>query len=219
MSEPIKILLVDDHPLVREGLATLIAQQPDFLVCGQAGTPPEAMQLVAATQPDVVIVDISLENASGLELLKNLKATHPTLKTLVLSMHDESLYAERALHAGARGYLMKREAAQRIIAGIRAVHAGQLFVSAAIAARLAEKFVSGANSATRSPADLLSDRELEVFELLGRGQSTRLISEQLNMGFKTVQTHQARIKEKLQLANATELLRAAIQWHEAQTQK
>jgi len=214
MPQKIKVLLVDDHPLVREGLVNLIALQPDLEVCGEAGTEPQALALIAAAQPDVAVVDLTLENGSGLELIKSLKAGHPGVAVLVLSMHDESLYAERALHAGARGYLMKRAAGKNVIQGIRAVHAGQLYVSETISAALAEKFVGGRTAAPVSPVEQLSDRELAVFELLGRGQNTRQIAGHLHVGFKTVQSYCARIKEKLHLANATELLREAIRWNE-----
>lgn len=218
MSPKLKILLVDDHPLVREGLTNLILQQPDMEVCGEAAGEPQALELIAGVQPDVAVVDISLENGSGLELIKSVKAMHPAVAMLALSMHDESLYAERALRAGARGYLMKREAAKKVIQGIRAVLAGQLFVSEKVATLMAERFVdSGAPSA--SPVEQLSDRELEVFQLLGRGLSTRQIAEHLHVGFKTVQAYSARIKEKLQLANATELLRAAMQWNADHAEK
>ncbi|MDR3458509.1 MAG: response regulator transcription factor [Verrucomicrobiae bacterium] len=215
MGTKIKVLLVDDHPLVREGLANLINQQPDLEICGEAGNEPQALELIGQTLPDVAVVDLSLENGSGIELLKNIRVRHPGVKALVLSMHDENLYAERALHAGARGYIMKREAAKKVIAGIQAVHAGQLYVSEKIAATMAEKFVGGKSTAEASPIEQLSDRELQVFELLGQGQSTRQISESLHVGFKTVQAYQARIKEKLQLANASELMRAAIRWNES----
>lgn len=215
MPPKIKILLVDDHPLVREGVANLIRQQQDLEVCGEAASEPEALQLIGCAQPDVAVLDLSLENGSGLELIKNVKAMHPAVAMLALSMHDESLYAERALRAGARGYLMKREAARKVIQGIRAVLAGQLFVSEKIAASLAERFVEGRKRVT-SPVDQLSDRELEVFQLLGHGQSTRQIADHLHVGFKTVQAYSARIKDKLDLANATELLRAALQWNENQ---
>ena len=218
MSNKIKVLLVDDHPLVRDGLVNLINQQPGLEVCGEVGSEAEAMAAAARLQPDVAVVDITLETGSGIELLKSLKAAHPEVKTLVLSMHDDALYAERALHAGARGYIMKREAAKRIIAGIQAVHAGQMFVSEKISAAMAEKFVSG-KSASTTPVEQLSDRELQVFELVGRGQTTRQISESLHVGFKTVQAYQARIKEKLNLANASELMREAIRWNESRQQK
>jgi len=216
MAQKIKVRLVDDHPLVREGVANLILQQPDMEVCGEAATEPQALQLIGSIQPNVAVVDLSLENGSGLELIKSIKSMHPAVAMLALSMHDESLYAERALRAGARGYLMKREAAKKVIQGIRAVLTGQLFVSEKITASMAERFVAG-RPAGASPVDLLSDRELEVFQLLGRGQNTRQIADHLHVGFKTVQAYCARIKEKLQLANATELLRAAMQWNEQQS--
>jgi len=160
-------------------------------------------------------VDISLENGSGLELIRSLKAMHPEVTVLVLSMHEESLYAERALRAGARGFIMKREAARKVIEGIHAVRAGRLYVSDKIAARMTEKFIEGTARAKPSPLEQLSNRELEVFQLLGRGQGTRQIAERLHVGFKTVQAYNARIKEKLGLANATELLREAIRWNES----
>ena len=218
MPPKIKILLVDDHPLVREGLANLIHQQPDLEVCGEAASQPQALQLISDAKPDIAVVDISLENGSGLELIKSIKAMHSSVAMLALSMHDESLYAERALRAGARGYLMKREAAKKVIQGIRAVLAGQLFVSEKISSLMAERFVEGRTAVT-SPVEQLSDRELEVFQLLGRGHSTRQIADHLNVGFKTVQAYCARIKDKLQLANATELLRAAMQWNADQPEK
>jgi DNA-binding NarL/FixJ family response regulator len=219
MPPKIKILLVDDHPLVREGVANLINQQPDLEVCGEAGNEPQALQLIGATGPEVAVVDISLANGSGLELIKSIKALHPAVTVLVLSMHDESLYAERALRAGARGYIMKSEAAKKVIAGVRAVLAGQLYVSEKTAALMAEKFVEGRTAASASPVEQLSDRELEVFQLLGRGQSTRQIADHLHVGFKTVQAYSARIKEKLKLANATELLREAMHWNDRQQGK
>lgn len=209
----IKVFLVDDHPLVRDGLAAIINQQPDVEVCGEAETAPLALAAINAAKPDVVIVDISLANGSGLDLVKDLKAGNSGLKTLVLSMHDESLYAERSLHAGARGYIMKREAAKKVVEGIRAVHAGQLYVSEKVANIMAEKFAAGGTGAV-SPVETLSDRELEVFQLLGRGLSTRQIAEHLHVGFKTVQAYCARIKDKLHLANATELLTEAIRWND-----
>jgi DNA-binding NarL/FixJ family response regulator len=214
MPKKIKVLVVDDHPLVREGLVNLIGQQADLEICGEAANEPQALELIGAIQPEVAIVDISLENGSGIELVKSIKAIYPAVTVLVLSMHDESLYAERALRAGARGYIMKREAAKKIIQGIHSVHDGQLYVSEKIAAMMAEKFVDG-RTAAASPVEQLSNRELEVFQLLGRGQTTRQIADHLHVGFKTVQAYNARIKEKLKLANGTELLREAIRWHES----
>jgi DNA-binding NarL/FixJ family response regulator len=219
MSQKIKVLLVDDHPLVREGLANLINQQADLQICGEAGNEPQALELIRTVQPHVAIVDISLESGSGIELIKSIKAMFPAVTVLVLSMHDESLYAERALRAGARGYVMKREAAKKVIEAIRCVLAGQLYVSDKIAALMTEKFIEGRTAATTSPIEQLSDRELEVFQLLGLGHNTRQIAEHLHIGFKTVQAYCARIKEKLQLANATELLREAVRWQENQQAK
>jgi DNA-binding NarL/FixJ family response regulator len=219
MSQKIKVLLVDDHPLVREGLVNLISQQADLQICGEAGNEPQALEIIRTVQPHVAIVDISLESGSGIELIKSIKAMFPAVAVLVLSMHDESLYAERALRAGARGYVMKREAAKKVIQAIRCVLAGQLYVSEKIAARMAEKFVEGRPTATASPIEQLSNRELEVFQLLGLGHNTRQIADHLHVGFKTVQAYCARIKEKLKLANATELLREAIRWQESQQAK
>ena len=214
-----KIILVDDHPLVREWLANLINEQADLHVCGEASNAPQAFESISAAKPDIVIVDLALEGGSGIELIKNIKAAHPEVATIVLSMHDESLYAERALRAGARGYIMKREATKKILQGIRSVLAGKLFISDKISGAMAEKFVEGNSKASESPVQQLSDRELEVFQLLGRGFTTRQISEHLNIGFKTVQAYCARIKEKLNLTNITELLREAIRWHESQQGK
>ena len=219
MSQKIKVLLVDDHPLVREGLVNLINQQADLQICGEAGNEPQALELIRTVQPRVAIVDISLESGSGIELIKSIKAMFPAVTVLVLSMHDESLYAERALRAGARGYVMKREAAKKVIEAIRCVLAGQLYVSDKIAALMAEKFVKGRTDASASPIEQLSNRELEVFQLLGLGHNTRQIADHLHVGFKTVQAYCARIKEKLKLANATELLREAIRWQESQQSK
>ena len=219
MSQKIKVLLVDDHPLVREGLVNLISQQADLQICGEAVNELQALEIIRTVQPHVAIVDISLENGSGLELIKSIKAMFPAVTVLVLSMHDESLYAERALRAGARGYVMKREAAKKVIQALRCVLAGQLYVSDKIAALMAEKFVGGRPAATASPIEQLSNRELEVFQLLGLGHNTRQIADHLHVGFKTVQAYCARIKEKLKLANATELLREAIRWQESQQAK
>jgi DNA-binding NarL/FixJ family response regulator len=219
MSQTIKVLLVDDHPLVREGLVNLISQQADLQICGEAGNEPQALELIRTVRPDVAIVDISLETGSGIELIKSIKAMFPAVTVLVLSMHDELLYAERALRAGARGYVMKREAAKKVIEAIRCVLAGQLYVSDKIAALMAEKFVEGRQPATASPIEQLSNRELEVFQLLGLGHNTRQIADHLHVGFKTVQAYCARIKQKLKLANATELLREAIRWQESQQAK
>jgi DNA-binding NarL/FixJ family response regulator len=210
---------VDDHPLVREWLSTLINQQADLQVCGEAESAPKALQMISQVDPDVAIVDISMEGGSGLELIKNIKASHPNVIVVVLSMHDEALYAERALRAGARGYIMKREATKRILQVIRSVRAGKLYLSDKMAMLMAEKFVDGRPSAAGTVVEKLSDRELEVFQLLGRGCTTRQIAEELHVSVKTIQAFCARIKEKLGLLNATELLREALRWSDSQQQK
>ena len=209
-----KIFLVDDHPLVREWLTNLINEQPDLTVCGEAESSPQALQAIEQIKPDVAVVDIALRDSSGIELIKDLKQTCPNVMVLVLSMHEESHYAERALRAGARGYIMKRETTKKVIAAIRQVLSGQLYVSETIAAAMAAQFVSGKTLDAASPAQQLSDRELEVFEMLGQGRGTRQIAESLRVSVKTVQAYCARIKEKLNLASATELLREAVRWHE-----
>jgi DNA-binding NarL/FixJ family response regulator len=219
MAQKVKILLVDDHPLVREWLATLINQQPDLQVCGEADSAPKALQMMGAVNPQVAIVDISMEGGSGIELIKNVKASHPAVMVIVLSMHDEALYAERALRAGARAYIMKREATKRVLQAIRCVLGGKIYVSDNMAMLLAERFVEGPSSTPASPTENLSDRELEVFQLLGRGYSTRRIAEEMHVSVKTIQAFCARIKEKLKLFSATELLREAVRWHESQQEK
>jgi DNA-binding NarL/FixJ family response regulator len=210
-----RVFIVDDHPLVREWLTTLINQQTDLAVCGEAATAAEAMQAVGASKPEAAIVDISLTDSSGIELIKDLKKACPGLVVLVLSMHEESHYAERALRAGARGYLMKRETTRKVIPAIRQILEGKLCVSEAIAAAMTAQFVEGKTLATSSPVGQLSDRELEVFEGLGQGRTTRQIAETLRVSVKTVQAHCARIKEKLNLSSATELLREAVRWDES----
>ena len=215
MTPKTKILLVDDHPLVREWLTNLINEEPDFEVCGQTGTAREALGLIETLSPRIVVVDISLDGSSGLELIKDVKATHPKVDMIVLSMHDEMLYAERAMRAGAAGYIMKREATRKVLDAIRTVIQGGLYFSNAVNAMLAQKLVQGAGDQSVSIGSL-SDRELEVFQLLGRGYNTRQISGQMNVGFKTVHAYCGRIKEKLNLANINELVFHAIRWHESQ---
>jgi DNA-binding NarL/FixJ family response regulator len=210
----VDIFLVDDHPLVREWLTNLIHQQPDLIVCGEAEDAPHALQAIAALKPDVAIVDISLKQGSGIELIKDLKALDPSLAIIVLSMHDERLYAERALRAGARGYIMKRETAKKIIMAIRQMLTGKIYMSESLAAIFAEKFVDGRLLTSGSLVEQLSDRELEVFQLLGKGYETRQVAQMMTVSMKTVQAHCAHIKEKLKLTNAAELLREAVRWQE-----
>jgi DNA-binding NarL/FixJ family response regulator len=216
MTRKAKILLVDDHPLVREWLANLINQQPDLEVCGEAESAPTALKLIGTVNPEIAIVDISMEGGSGLELIKNIQASYPNVMVIVLSMHDEALYAERALRAGARGYIMKREATKRVLQAIRSVLSGELCLSDKMAMLMAERFVHGRPKTTGSVMEKLSDRELEVFQLLGRGYNTRQIANELHVGFKTVQAFCARIKEKLNFVNGAELLREAVRWHDRQ---
>ena len=215
MNKPkVKIFLVDDHPLVREWLTNLIHQQPDLVVCGESEDAPHALQEISAARPDVAIVDISLKQGSGIELIKNIKRLQPGIVIIVLSMHDERLYAERALRAGARGYIMKSETAKKVITVIRQVLAGKIYMSESLAAVFAEKFVDGRLPTGGSLIEQLSDRELEVFQLLGKGCETRQVAEMMKVSMKTVQAHCAHIKEKLKLTNAAELLREAVRWQE-----
>jgi DNA-binding NarL/FixJ family response regulator len=211
-----RIFLVDDHPLVREWLMNLIQQQPDLIVCGEAENAPAAFSAVATAKPDLVIADINLVNSSGLELIKTLQQSCPQIPVLVLSMHDESLYAERAFRAGARGYVNKRETAQKTVEAIRRVLGGKLYVSEKVAEILAAK-TARSQTVNRSTIESLSDRELEVFDKLGQGIGTKQIADDLRVSVKTVQEYCARIKDKLQLANATELLREAVRWHDKNT--
>lgn len=208
-----RIFLADDHPLVREWLATLIRQQPDLTVSGEAENGPAALSVITATKPDLVIADINLKNSSGIDLIKNLKDHCPGIPVLVLSMHDESLYAERAFRAGARGYVNKRETAQKVVEAIGRVLEGKLYVNEKSAELLAGKAVRG-QTVSHSAIELLSDRELQVFEKLGLGIGTRQIADDFHVSVKTVQEYCARIKDKLQLNNATELLREAVRWLE-----
>ncbi len=214
MPPPARIFIVDDHPLVREWLWTLLRQQPDFEVCGQAEDTRGAMEGIAKSPPDVAIVDLSLQGASGLDLIKDLRAQHPQVAVIVLSMHEEIYYAERALRAGARGYIMKRESTGRIVEAIRRVRAGGLYASEEMLARLAERMVGGGTVSPQGPVATLSDREIEVFRRLGEGHTTRQIATDLGVSMKTVQAYCARIKEKLNLASGAELVRDAVRWIE-----
>ena len=213
-SQSKSVFLVDDHPLVREWLTNLINQQSGLRVCGEAESGPQAREQILELKPDVAVVDIALKDSSGIELIKDLKQSCPEVAVLVLSMHEDSHYAERALRAGARGYIMKRETATKVIMAIRQVLAGKLYMSESLAAAMAAQFVTGKALATGSLVEQLSDRELAVFELLGQGLGTRQIAETLRVSVKTVQAYCARIKEKLNLASATELLREAVRWRE-----
>src|SRR6267154_5503563 len=204
-----RIFLVDDHPLVREWLATLLRQQPDFEVCGQAEDARQAFSSMLADPPDVAIVDLSLKTSSGLDLIKELSDRRPETQVSVLSMHEEIFHAERAMRAGARGYVTKRESTHRIVEAIHEVQAGRLYANAELLAKLAERIVGRNQTSQAGSVETLSDRELEVFRRLGEGQANRLIAEELHLSIKTVQAYCARIKDKLGLANASELAREA----------
>jgi DNA-binding NarL/FixJ family response regulator len=208
-----RVFLVDDHPLVREWLGQLIQRESDMTVCGEADEVQLALQEIETSQPDIVIADISLKTTHGLELVKDLQSRLPNLPVLVLSMHDESLYAERVLRAGAMGYITKQEATKKVLVAIRQVLSGQIYLSEKMSARMVQKLVVGRNQQEHSsPIERLTDRELEVFQLIGRGQGTRRIAEELHLGIKTVESYRARIKEKLKLEDGTQLLQQAIQW-------
>lgn len=210
-----RIFLVDDHPLVREWLTQLINQQPDLVVCGGAESAPQALAVLAAAKADLAVVDLSLKDSPGLHLIKSLQKLEPSVPVLVLSMHEEALYAERAFRAGARGYVNKRESAQRVVEAVRRVLEGKLYVSEKAAEVLAAQTRRGA-APGRAVVERLSDRELEVFQKLGQGIGTRQIAEDFCVSIKTIQAYCARIKEKLNVGSATELLREAVRWHDAQ---
>src|SRR3984957_16039581 len=207
-----KVLVVDDHPLLRQGLAMLINQQQDMQVCGEAEEAHVAMQCIAQKRPDIMILDISLKGPDGLELLKSIRASDPDLPVLVLSMHDEAIYAERALRARANGYIMKQEATEKVLVALRRILNGEVYLSDHISSKMLQQYISGAPSMIQSRIASLSDRELEVFRLIGEGRATREIAEELHLSVKTVETYQAHIKDKLALRSGRELIQHAIQW-------
>ena len=207
-----RILLVDDHPLVRERLAEVINREPDLMVCAEAEDRHHAIEQIQAHQPGLAIIDITLKNSDGIELIKDIHSRWPTLVMLVVSMHDESLYAERVLRAGARGYITKQEATRNILQAIRRVLDGQVFLAETIASQIIGRLTDTASAQAAGPLECLADRELQVFELTGRGLNTREIAQQLHIGVKTVETYRHRIREKLKLAHPTDLLRSAIAW-------
>jgi DNA-binding NarL/FixJ family response regulator len=210
-----RVFIVDDHPLVREGLANLINGQDDLIVCGEAEDSAQAIAGIIQAQPDVALIDISLKNESGLELVKDLGKQCPFVALIVLSMHDEALYAERALRAGARGYVMKRETSKSVLASIRRVLEGGVYVSERVVNRMANRLRPSRAAAVSSPVERLSDRELEIFRLLGQGRTPSQIAGDLNLSLKTIQAYCARAKQKFGVTSLTELLRAAIRWEDA----
>ena len=207
-----KVFVVDDHPIVRQGLAQMVNREPDLTVCGEAEDASTVLQAIVAVKPDIMIVDISLNGPDGLELLKNIRTRYPALPVLILSMHDESIYAERALRAGANGYIMKHEAAEKVLGAVRQILNHETYVSDRVASKILQRYISGSDSPKSSPLSELSDRELEVFRLIGKGHSTRMIAEELHLSVKTVESYQAHIKDKLSLKNGRELVQHAIQW-------
>ncbi|HEY6948177.1 MAG TPA: response regulator transcription factor [Gemmatimonadales bacterium] len=206
-----RVFVVDDHPIVRQGLALLINQEPDLVVCGEAEEAGAVPGALASLQPDVLVLDISLPGRDGIELLKEIRTTDPELPILVLSMHDESLYAERALRAGASGYIMKQEATERVLVALRRILRHEVYVSDRFASEVLHK-IGGHTRARQPSVASLSDRELEVFRLIGEGHATRQIAEELHLSVKTVESYQAHIKEKLGLSSARALVQRAIEW-------
>lgn len=210
-----RILIIDDHPLVRLSLKGVIERERDLVVCGEAEDREQALAAVAASKPNLAIIDLTLKNSDGMELIKDLRHRYPKVQILVLSMHDEDLHAERAIRAGARGYITKQEAATKILVAIRQILKGEIYWSEKAAARVASKSVGRSRPSTGFPLDCLTDRELQVFELIGAGRSTRQIAATLHIDVSTVETYRARIKEKLNLKDALDLLQYAIRWHVA----
>jgi len=212
-----RIVIVDDHPLFRKGFEQLIDSDGRFTVCGEASNAAEAMDVIRSLHPDLAIVDLSLPGANGIELIKNIRAEFPKLTILVLSMHEESLYAVRALRAGAQGYVMKHEAMANVVEAIQEVFSGRPYLSPHMAAQVITKFARGQVEGEPDPTERLSDRELEVLELIGKGTEVRQIAKLLHLSPKTVETHRSHIKEKLQLKNAREVARFALQWLSARS--
>ena len=214
-----QVLIVDDHPVVRDGLAVIITHEQDLHVCGQAEEAHQALKRIIELKPNIVIADISLKNSDGLELTRRIRARYPHLSVIILSVHDESLYAERALLAGAQAYLMKDAASENIVKAIRTVLSGEIYVSNTISRKFLHQIARDRAGTAKSSVENLSDREFEIFRLIGKGYKASQIAEQLHRSIKTIETHRGRIKEKLGLANAAELLRYAIQWARSQDQQ
>ncbi|MGB7769339.1 MAG: response regulator transcription factor [Verrucomicrobiia bacterium] len=210
--EKMRILLVDDHPMVRERLTEVIQREPDLAVCGEAEDRFRALELIAATRPHLAIVDLTLRRSQGMELIKDIRSRYPALAVLVVSMHDEMLHAERVIRAGARGYITKQEATRKIMLAIRTVLNGGVYLSEKMATQIAASAVGRPQTGPSLPVNSLSDRELYVFEMIGQGRSTRQIADELHLDMRTIETYRARIKEKLNLKDANDLLQHAIHW-------
>lgn len=207
-----RVLLVDDHPIVRQGLALLIDREADLSVCGEAEGAHTAFHAIETLRPDIVVLDISLNGPDGLEVLKEIRMKSGSLPVLILSMHDESIYAERAMRAGANGYIMKQEATEKVLIAIRRILQGDVYLSDRLTTTMLQQYVRGGAHTKSSPLLNLTDRELEVFRLIGEGHGTRQIADELHLSVKTIESYQAHIKEKLALRNARELVQHAIEW-------
>lgn len=213
------ILVVDDHPIVRHGLSQIINQQNDLHVCAEAESAPVALNAIEKHHPDIALVDLSIQGSNGIELIKNIKSKY-ALPVLVVSIHDEALYAERSLRAGAKGYIMKHEATEKVLIAIRRILGGEIYLSERMGERLLQKYISGNQKSEvyASPFAKLTDRELEIFRLIGQGRSTRDISKDLSLSVKTIESHRAHIKQKLKLRNSVELVHQAVQWVQSEIQ-
>ena len=214
------VLIVDDHPIVRQGIAQLINREEDMRVCCEAGDADQALELIAKNTcccTDIALIDMSLPGISGIELVKILRSRFPVIHILVISMHDETLYAERALRAGARGYIMKQEATEKVLIAIRHILSGEVYVSEKMRSKILQRMIDSRFEAPTSPVSHLSDKELDVLQLIGKGLRTSDIATELNRSVKTVEAHRANLKNKLGLKNATELVRFAVQWVESET--
>jgi DNA-binding NarL/FixJ family response regulator len=209
-------LIVDDHPMTRDGLANLINKQPDLKVCCEAAEPAEALQKIAKGKPNLILSDITMPGRSGTEFIKDVVALHPGIPILVVSMHDELIYAERALRAGARGYIMKEAGGERMLEAVRCVLSGQVYVSKRLTSSMLDSFAGRRPRGSQSPIERLSDREFEIFQLIGQGKTTHDIATQLHLSPKTVDTHRAHIKDKLELGDTISLIRHAVRWYETQ---
>lgn len=207
------VFLVEDHPIVRQGFVQLIEQENDLKVIGEAEDAATALQLITHTSPDIALVDLSLKNSNGIELIKDLNKQCPKVPILVVSLHDENLYAERCLRAGARGFIMKTEATDNVMTAIRLVLSGEIYLSPAMRNRMLSRFTTRGDVDRDSVLESLSDREFEVFQLMGKGQKTRIIADKLNLSVKTIETYKAHLKTKLNLEDATELIQVAIEWN------
>src|SRR5271170_3375942 len=207
-----RVLLVDDHPIVRQGLALLIDREADLSVCGEAEGAHSAYHAIITLRPDIVVLDISLSGPDGLDVLKEIRTTTTNLPVLILSMHDESIYAERAMRAGANGNIMKQEATEKVLIAIRRILQGEVYLSDRLTNSMLQQYVRGTSPTKKSPLVNLTDRELEVFRLIGEGHGTRQIADELHLSVKTIESYQAHIKEKLALRNARELVQHAIEW-------